>query len=212
MVSSELHPYFSSVARTFRRCVGCFRRVSSVWLPLLPPSFRTGEQTCSPLQRLMRDPSTVPASERGPARRREREMGLCIGLSLGKRDPLRLRHLALQGGGKGIPLAHCGGGRLVMKGSSSLLPGDRWPTPLLFFSPLAGEMPEAEGGALFGSLIWSSSVAPLCHSVTSPPARGGEGIRELFKGLRQAGTGSWGMRGHPSRSLETASIWQWDHD
>ena len=74
-------------------------------------------------------------------------MGLCIGLSLGKRDPLRLRHLPLQGGGKGIPFAYCGAGRLVWKGSSSLLPGDRWPTPLLPFSPLAGEMPKAEGGS-----------------------------------------------------------------
>ena len=63
-------------------------------------------------------------------------------------------------------------------------------SPSLPFSPLAGEMPKAcpgldpgaEGGPLFGRPIWLLAP-PLCHSVTSPPARGGDGIRELFKGL-----------------------------
>ena len=45
-------------------------------------------------------------------------------------------------------------------------------------------MPQAEGGLPISRPIWSLAAdPPLCHSVTSPPARGGEGNHEFFKGL-----------------------------
>jgi len=55
---------------------------------------------------------------------------------------------------------------------------------ILPFSPLAGEMPKAEGGfPAWWPYLVVASQPPLCHSVTSPPARGGEGNRRLCIGL-----------------------------
>ncbi len=55
---------------------------------------------------------------------------------------------------------------------------------------LAGEMPKAEGGAphLVAYLV-AGGGPPLCHSVTSPPARGGERTCDFCKGLRKGGEG-----------------------
>ena len=49
-------------------------------------------------------------------------------------------------------------------------------------------MPKAEGAPHLKAYLVAAGGPPLCHSVTSPPARGGEGIRELS--IAQAGDGS----------------------
>ena len=56
----------------------------------------------------------------------------------------------------------------------------------LLFSPLAGEMPKAEGGAPYHiTYLVAVGGPPHCHSVTSP-RKGGEGICEFCKGLLEA--------------------------
>ena len=49
--------------------------------------------------------------------------------------------------------------------------------------PLRGRCRRQRGGSPSQGLSGRWRRTPLCHSVTSPPARGGEGNHEFFKGL-----------------------------
>ena len=56
--------------------------------------------------------------------------------------------------------------------------------------PPCGGDAEGRGGAPhLKAYLVAGGGPPLCHSVTSPPARGGEGNHEFFKGLREGGSG-----------------------
>ena len=71
--------------------------------------------------------------------------------------------------------------------------------------PPCGGDAEGRGGAPhLKAYLVAGGGPPLCHSVTSPPARGGEGNHEFFKGLL-AGGDAVGRAGLPiSRPIWTA--------
>ena len=53
------------------------------------------------------------------------------------------------------------------------------------FAPLAGRCRRQRVAPLLVAYLVAGGGPPLCHSVTSPPARGGEGNHEFFKGLHK---------------------------
>ena len=169
--------YISAVYRMFRTCfVGA-------GFPS-PPSFRTGEQTCSPLQRLMHDPSTAPASGRRPARRRGREMGLRIGLSLGKRDPLS-------------PRTKCGAGFQQL----SLQATDAQPLNRPRLRAGACSFPRFCSAAMFVARIWLPGIDSCCpgQASTGPRSGAGTGNSVMHQSL-QGGTGNPDAQGAGSLS------------